>query len=81
MGRYKSTPGLVWLLTGPAIILALFYSAFHFIGQGGGKEINNPVIWTIIILIFVPIALGLLLFGWYAWKGEYDHLPEDSAEL
>jgi len=23
----------------------------------------------------------LFLFGWFAWKGEYDHLPESSAEL
>jgi hypothetical protein len=31
--------------------------------------------------VFIPIAFGLLLFGWFAWKGEYDRLPESSAEV
>jgi hypothetical protein len=22
-----------------------------------------------------------MIFGWYALKGEYDHLPESSAEV
>ena len=24
---------------------------------------------------------GLMIFDWYAFKGEYDHLPESSNEL
>ena len=29
----------------------------------------------------IPIAIGLMIFGWYAVKGEYDHLPTKSEEL
>jgi hypothetical protein len=39
------------------------------------------VIWVIIIAIFTPIAVGLMIFGWYAFRGEYDHLPEKSEEI
>ncbi|MEY2639633.1 MAG: hypothetical protein RIR90_1115, partial [Bacteroidota bacterium] len=28
--------------------------------------------WIIIITIFTPIAIGLVIFGYYAMKGEYD---------
>ena len=72
-----------------AIILAPVHCNLFFrlaepwfnIDPAGKKDINNPVIWIIIIAIFTPIAIGLMIFGWYALKGEYDHLPESSAEL
>lgn len=35
-------------------------------------KLNVSLQWGIIILIFVPIAVGLVLFGVYAFKGEYD---------
>ena len=28
--------------------------------------------WAIIIIVFVPVAIGMTIFGWYAWRGEYD---------
>lgn len=81
MNALKKILGLLWLLTGPAVIYFLVYGAIINIDTAGTKDINNPVIWIIIITIFTPIAIGLMLFGWYAWKGEYDHLPESSQEL
>lgn len=47
---------------------------------------KNPVTdtwiqWGVFVTVFLPIAMGLLLFGWFAWKGEYDRLPESSSEL
>ena len=27
------------------------------------------------------VYIGLMIFGWYAWKGDYDRLPHSSAEL
>jgi hypothetical protein len=42
---------------------------------------DTRIQWTVFILVFIPIAFGLLLFGWFAWKGEYDRLPESSAEV
>jgi hypothetical protein len=81
MNGLKKILGLLWLLVGPAVIYFLVYGAVTNIDTAGTKDINNPVIWIIIITIFTPIAIGLMLFGWYAWKGEYEHLPESSQEL
>lgn len=73
--------GLVWIVLAPVIIYFLITSAVHNINSGGTKDINQPVPWIIIISIFTPIALGLMIFGYYALKGEYDKLPESSEEI
>jgi hypothetical protein len=81
MNSIKKILGIVWLLLAPVVIYFLVSGAVTHIDPAGKKDINNPVIWVIIILIFTPIAIGLMIFGWYAIKGEYDHLPEKSTEL
>lgn len=73
--------GLIWMILAPVIIYFLVTSAIHNINMGGTKDINQPIPWIIIIGIFTPIAIGLMLFGYYALKGEYDHLPESSKEI
>lgn len=72
--------GLLWMVIAPVIIYFLITGAVHNIGEGT-KDINKPIPWIIIISIFTPIAIGLMIFGFYAMKGEYDHLPESSKEL
>lgn len=81
MNALKKILGIVWLILGPAIIYILISGAVTNIDPAGKKDINNPVIWIIIIAIFTPIAIGLMIFGWYAFKGEYEHIPESSSEL
>lgn len=81
MNRIKKYLGVVWLLLGPAFFYFLIAGAVANIDAAGKKDINNPVIWIIIIAIFTPIAIGLVIFGWYALKGEFDHLPSKSEEL
>lgn len=73
--------GLIWIVLAPVIIYFLVSSAVQHIGSGGTKDINQPIPWIIIIGIFTPIAIGLMIFGYYAVKGEYDHLPESSEEI
>ncbi len=73
--------GLLLLILAPVILFALVNGAITYIDPAGTREINNPVIWIIIILIFSPIAVGLMIFGWYAFRGAFDHLPEKSSEL
>ncbi len=80
MNAVKRLMGIAWMLAAPVIMYTLVMGAVHNIGQGT-KDINKPVPWIIIISIFLPIAIGLVIFGWYAFKGEYDHLPESSEEL
>ncbi len=81
MKLIKKYLGIVWLLLAPIIIYLLIQGALDNINLAGKKDINNPVIWIIIIAIFTPIAIGLMIFGWYAFKNEYSHLPESSKEI
>lgn len=71
MNALKKYLGIIWLILAPLVIYFLVSGAITHIDPNGKKDINNPVIWIIIITIFTPIAIGLMIFGWYAWKGEY----------
>jgi hypothetical protein len=81
MNQLKRMMGIVWMIVAPVVIYFLITGAIHNISSTGTKDINKPIPWIIIITIFTPIAAGLMIFGWYCLKGEYDHLPESSAEL
>lgn len=81
MNAFKRYFGLLFLLIAPFIIYELILGAIQNIDTEGTKDINNPVIWIIIIAIFTPIAIGLVIFGWYAFRGEYDRMPQKSKEL
>ncbi len=80
MEQLKKIMGIVCMIIAPAVIYFLFSGAVTNIGSGT-KDINKPVPWIIVISIFTPIAAGLFVFGYYAVKGEYRHLPENSEEL
>ena len=81
MNTVKKIMGLLWMIIAPVIIYFLVMGAVHNINSTGTKDINKPIPWIIIITIFTPIASGLMLFGYYALKGEYDKLPESSDEV
>lgn len=81
MTAFKRYFGLILLMIAPFVIYELIHGAITFIDAEGKKDINNPVIWIMIIAIFTPIAIGLVIFGWYAFRGEYDRVPKSSAEL
>jgi uncharacterized Tic20 family protein len=81
MSGIKRYFGLLFLFIAPFIIYELVNGALQNIDRAGKKDINNPLIWIIIITIFTPIAIGLVIFGWYAYRGEYDRLPHSSKEL
>ena len=71
MQQLKRFLGILWMILGPATIFVLVYGAVTNINLAGNEDINKPLPWIIIIAIFTPVAIGLSLFGWYAWKGEY----------
>ena len=75
MNTIKKYLGIIWFMLAPVVIYFLVSGAISNIDPAGKKDINNPIIWIIIIAIFTPIAIGLMIFGWYAWKNEYDKLP------
>jgi hypothetical protein len=81
MNQLKRILGILWILAGPVLTFVLIKSAVHNINSNGKGDISKPLPWVIIITIFMPIAIGFVIFGWYAFKGEYDKLPEDSNEM
>ncbi|RYF92918.1 MAG: hypothetical protein EOO00_06770 [Chitinophagaceae bacterium] len=78
MTMLKRYLGILWMLLGPAVIIVLITAAVINISSGGTGDINKPVPWIIVIAIFTPIAIGLSIFGWYAWKGEFDVIEDHS---
>jgi hypothetical protein len=74
MQKLKRILGIVWMLLGPVTIFILVWGAVTNINAAGTGDINKPLPWIIVISIFTPIAIGLTVFGWYAWKGEFDKL-------
>jgi amino acid transporter len=70
-GAVKKIMGFVWMLIAPVVIFFLISGAIQNIGHGT-KDINKPIPWIIIITIFTPICIGLMIFGYYAIKGEYE---------
>lgn len=77
MNKLKKTLGIFWMLLGPASIIFLFMQAFEKVGlaAAGVEKTNTALQWGIILFIFIPISAGLVVFGYYALKGEYDQLP------
>lgn len=76
MKNIKRILGLLWMVLGPVTISILIWGAVTNINSAGNADINKPLPWIIIISIFTPIAIGLTIFGWYAWKDEFDEYAE-----
>ena len=79
MNHLKKWLGLVWMIAGPLAIIFLVRTALHEIEKK--PVIDTKIQWGVFVVVFMPIAIGLVIFGYFAWKREYDHLPEDSTEI
>ena len=79
MNQIKRFAGIIWMLLGP---LAVFYLIRTAAAEIAKKPlIDTKIQWGVFVVVFIPIAVGMVIFGYYAFKGEYDHLPERSDEL
>jgi uncharacterized membrane protein YidH (DUF202 family) len=83
MKALKKYLGIVWIILGPAAMALLTWQAWEKINlaKAGIETTNTALQWGIILLIFIPIAIGLVIFGKYALAEEYDKLPENSEEV
>jgi hypothetical protein len=83
MNTIKKLLGVVWLALAPLLVGFMFMQAADKISKAadGIVKTNTTLQWVIILIIFIPICAGLAVFGLYALKGEYSHLPENSEEL
>lgn len=83
MNTIKRILGVVWIVLAPVMVIFMFSQASEKVAAAaeGIARTNTLLQWAIILIIFLPICAGLIIFGLYALKGEYDHLPESSEEL
>lgn len=83
MNSIKKLLGIVWMILGPAVVYFMFSQAAEKISKAaeGVAKTNTTLQWIIILVIFIPVCFGLCIFGYYAYKGEYEHLPESSDEI
>jgi len=79
MNQLKRILGYLWMVIGPLAIIFLIKTALSEIEKK--PVIDTKIQWGVFIAVFIPIAIGMVIFGFYATKGEYDQLPERSSEL
>lgn len=91
MNVVKRAFGIVWLLLSPAALYFIVSNALATVGKANkaiaaaanetakaaaeAAKANTILQWSIIVVIFLPIAAGLVIFGMYALQGEYDNKP------
>ena len=79
MNMLKRILGVIWILLAPVCVYYLITTASDEIAK---KPVTDTKIqWGVFIIVFIPIAIGMMIFGYYALKGEYEHLPERSDEI
>lgn len=79
MNLIKKYAGVIWILTAVITYSILLKTAWM---QINAKPTTDTIVqWSIFAVIFLPIAVGLVLFGWLAMKGDYDDLPLSSEEM
>ena len=79
MNQLKRFAGIIWMIMGPAAIYYLIKTASQEINKK--PVMDTKIQWGVFIVVFIPIAIGLVIFGWYAFNNEYKKLPESSVEI
>ena len=79
MNTLKRIAGILWIIAGPFAIYYLVRTAIDEINKK--PVIDTKIQWAVFVIVFIPIAIGIIIFGFYAIKGEYDHLPDSSADI
>ena len=70
MNQVKKYAGIIWVLLGP---VAMYYLIKTATAQILIKpSIDTIIQWAVFGIVFLPISIGLMIFGYYAIKGEYE---------
>lgn len=70
MKQLKRIAGIIWILLGPVAVFFMIKTAANEIAAKPSTD--TWIQWGVFVVVFLPIAFGLSLFGYYAVKGEYD---------
>lgn len=79
MNTLKRFAGIVWMALGPVSMFYLIKTAAEEVSQKPG--LDTQIQWSVFVLIFFPIAVGVVVFGYYALKGEYDSSENSSKGI
>lgn len=75
MNALKKYVGIFWIILALFAIWFLFNRAIDELSAEVVKP-DKKIFWYSILPVYVPLMLGLALFGWYALQGEYDRIEE-----
>lgn len=91
MNGLKKVLGIVWIALGPVLVFMMASQMMEKLTKADGAiakaataaakataevaKLNTTLQWSIILIIFIPCAIGLMIFGYYAVKGEYTIEP------
>jgi hypothetical protein len=70
MNLIKRAAGFLWIIAGPFAIYYLVTTAISEINKN--PAISTKIQWIVFVGVFIPIAIGMIIFGYYALKGEYE---------
>lgn len=70
MNLLRKYLGILWLLFGVILGVYLFYKTAEALSSPTTNA-EDYVFWIVIVTIFIPILIGFILFGYYAYKEEY----------
>lgn len=88
MNTVRRIFGIVWILLAPIALYLIVINALQAFTKADkviaaaateaakaaaeAAKTNAVLQWGIIVIIFIPIAFGLVIFGKYAFRGDYD---------
>ena len=74
MNKIKRYGGIIWIILAPCLVYFMCSNALLKIKEAseGFPKTNTILQWSIILIVFIPICIGMIIFGYYAMKGEYD---------
>lgn len=73
MNVLKKYLGIIWMLLAPGLVVFMVWQAADKINRATDATRSNITLqWVIILFIFIPICAGLLIFGYYSFKDEYN---------
>lgn len=70
MNLLKRILGVVWIALGPLAFFLLIRAGMADMARN--PDTDTKIQWGIFFIVFFPISVGLVLFGYYSLKGGYD---------
>ena len=83
MNGIKKVLGYVWMLLSIALVGLMASQAWNKVSHAaqGIVKTNTLLQWIIILLVFIPICVGLFIFGKYSSQGEYTLLQNETSPI